>query len=394
MVLDQTLPVLLIILLLGVIVPEVFRMMRLPFIGALIIMGSLLGPNGGNLIYGDTILEFFAFLGGAFLMLLAGLEAKLSVLRHSKKQITKLSLINGAIPFIMGTLVIKLLGYPWHTAIMVGVIFISSSVAIVASTLHHTGLIKKKVGKLILSTTVLEDVVSLLLLAILIQTTDKITPIPLPLYFAVLFVSLIALKVAIPTIADYFFKQRTKNQYERETRIVLVILLSVLLYFSGIGVHPIVAAFFVGMLLSDVVKDHRIYQKFHTIGYGIFVPVFFFIVGMELRIGVLLTFNLAVIAVVITSILSKLVSGYFAARSLGMQKKTSQIFAIATTPQLTTTLAVTYVGLTYGILDEIIVTSILTLSIVTTIVSPLAINWLYEKYDVKPVPNNTQVVQK
>ena len=384
MALEQTLPILLIILLLGVVVPELFRMIRMPFIGALILMGAILGPNGFNWVYADPILQFFAFLGGAFLMLLAGLEAKLSVLRHSKKEITHMAIINGTIPFIFGIVVTRLLGYSWATSFMVGVVFISSSVAIVASTLHHTHLIKKKIGKLILSTTVTEDIVSLLLLGVLVQTADQITPMPLPLYFAVLFVSLIALKVAIPTIADYFFKRRKKNQYERETRFVLVILLSVLLYFSGLGVHPIVAAFFVGVLLSDVVKDNRIYQKFHTLGYGIFVPVFFFIVGMELNIDVLLSLNIAVITIVLTSILSKVASGYYGARKLGMRKITAKIFAVATTPQLTTTLAVTYGGLTSGILDDVLVTAILTLSVITTIISPIAISWLSKNLDQRP----------
>jgi len=384
MAIEQTLPVLLVILLLGVIVPELFRMIRLPFIGALIIMGAVLGPNGFNWVYGDPVLQFFAFLGGAFLMLLAGLEAKLSVLKHSRKEITHMALINGSVPFIAGIIVTRLLGYSWTAAFMVGVIFISSSVAIIATTLNHTGLIKKKIGKLILSTTVIEDIVSLLLLAILVQTTEKLTQIPLPLYFAVLLVSLVGLKIAIPIIAKYFFQKSKKNQYESETRFVLVLLFAVLLYFSGLGVHPIVAAFFVGVLLSDIVKHKKIYQKFHIIGYGIFVPVFFFIVGMELNVQVILSLNFAVIAIVLTSVLSKILSGYYAARNLGMQKQSAQIFAVATTPQLTTTLAVTFVGLTSGILDEVLVTAILTLSIVTTIISPIAISWLSRSLNQKP----------
>ena len=112
--------------------------------------------------------------------------------------------------------------------------------------------------------------------------------------------------------------------------------------------------------------------------------MFFFIVGMELNVQVILSLNFAVIAIVLTSVLSKILSGYYAARNLGMQKQSAQIFAVATTPQLTTTLAVTFVGLTSGILDEVLVTAILTLSIVTTIISPIAISWLSRSLNQKP----------
>ena len=79
-VIEQTVLVLLIILFLGLIGPELFKRLRLPFITSLIIIGSIVGPFGFDYIHSNDIIEFFGFLGpnGAgkttFLHLLVGLK--------------------------------------------------------------------------------------------------------------------------------------------------------------------------------------------------------------------------------------------------------------------------------------------------------------------------------
>ena len=60
MVVDHggTLLVLLVILTLGLVIPELFRKFRMPFVTIILVLGALLGPNGLNYIQFNDIISF------------------------------------------------------------------------------------------------------------------------------------------------------------------------------------------------------------------------------------------------------------------------------------------------------------------------------------------------
>jgi Kef-type K+ transport system membrane component KefB len=217
---------------------------------------------------------------------------------------------------------------------------------------------------------------SLLLLAFIMQGVSPITNLPLLPYMGILLYSVYLLKQTIPSLTNHFFKKgmSKKDRNEKELRFVLVILMAVLIYFSALGVHPIVAAFIVGLLLSDVVESKVIHDKLHTMGYGLFVPVFFFIIGMQLDLTVLFDFeelNSIMIAIIVGLLGSKYISGYLAGRYGGFSKENARIFGISSMSQLTTTLAVVYAASNLGLLDNVLTTSIIVLAIISTTISPL-----------------------
>jgi Kef-type K+ transport system membrane component KefB len=377
----STLLALLIILFLGLIVPDLFKKLRLPFVTTIIILGAIFGPYGLNYVQSNAVIEFFGFLGLTFLMLMAGLEIKIEHLQKLGKKIILMAVFNGFVPFFVGLGITLALGYSMLSALLIGVVFVSSSVAVITAVLKATDLFDKEVGQTIVSVVVLEDIISLFMLSFILQGTSPITEFPLPIYFALLLGSIISLKTIVPKLAEYFFKkiERKKDRLESEIRFIIVLLIAILLLFSGLGVHPIVAAFMVGLLLSDVVKSEHVYSKLHTLGYGLFVPVFFFIVGMELNLGVLMNVeqgHLVIISIILGSLIAKFASGYLAGRWTKFSKRNSIIFGVTTTPQLTTTLAVTYAAAALNILDSSLVTAIIVLSIVTTILAPVTINTL------------------
>jgi len=99
---DNTLFVLAIVLFFGLVVPEFFKKFQLPFATSLVILGSILGKNGFNYIEINASIELFGFLGAAFLMLMAGLEAKTEHLTNLKEKIISMSVLNSVLPFITG----------------------------------------------------------------------------------------------------------------------------------------------------------------------------------------------------------------------------------------------------------------------------------------------------
>ncbi|MDP3918355.1 MAG: cation:proton antiporter [Nanoarchaeota archaeon] len=389
---EETVIVLLLILALGLIIPELFKKLRLPIITILIIIGAIMGPAGLGYVQSNDVIDFFGLLGSAFLMLMAGLQVDVTHFNKVKKKVIGMSLINGLIPFAFGVILMRFYDYSWISSLLVGTVFMSSSIAIIAATMKNTNLIEHEIGQVILSATILEDISSLFLLAIILQILAPVTNLPLFVYFTILIISVIVLKMFLPEFAIYWFKKHNgkKDVLESELKFVIVLMLTVLAYFAGLGVHPIVAAFLVGLLLSDVIKSQELRSKLHTIGYGVFVPVFFFIIGMGMDFSAFKMFslgNVLMVLLILGLIFVKIISGFVSGRIFKFGNKESWLFGIASSAQLTTTLVAVYAASQLGLLDSTVTTSIIILSIITTIIVPIGLNKI-------KIPNKKKKEQK
>ncbi len=381
---ENTLLILLVILFSGLLVPELFKKFRIPFVTTLILLGGVLGPHGFGYVQSNEIIEFFGFLGFTFLMLLAGLEAKPSDLKDSKKQIAFMAIVNAIIPSLVGIALMRWLGYSWEVSFLIALIFISSSVAIVIPSIKSTR-VRTKFKNIMISSVVAQDAISLVLIAIFFQGLAPIVNMSLPVYIVSLALAFTALKFLLPKLSDLFLKKRflfSSDEHEDRLRFVVVVLIGVLAIFSLLGIHPILAAFLVGVLLAQDITSEHIDAKLHTLGYGIFVPVFFFIIGMEMDWSVFTKFDptdVVLIALPLGLIVSKIFSGYISARLSKMSNRESMVFGIVSTSQLTTTLAASYAAFEMGLLTSELLTAILILSIVTTIFAPLFLRFLFVK---------------
>lgn len=349
----------------------------------MILLGAILGPNGVNYVQSNEAIELFGFLGMTFLMFMAGLETDIGKLKKLKSKLVTMSLLNGLIPFVVGIAITKSFGYSWLTSVLIGTIFISSSVAVVVPSLKSAGLFKKPVGQLILSSVLVLDIISLVALSVIFQKLAPITQLPLPLYFTIIILSIAGLFYLLPKITRYAFNKRfsARGRYESQIRFVIVTLIAVLVYFSVLGVHAILAAFIVGLILSVVESEH-IFAQLHTLGYGLFVPIFFFIVGMEMNLKILTQFNagnILMIAIVLGLILSKFLSGILAGRIIKLNWRESSFFGASSIIQITTTLAVTYVAASFGLIDQALVNAIIIMSVITTIIGPILLKNLVKK---------------
>jgi Kef-type K+ transport system membrane component KefB len=387
MIADNTLITLLIVLSLGLIIPELFKKTRIPFLTLIILAGAIVGPYGLNYVQLDSTISFFGFLGMAFLMFMAGLETNIVDLYKSKYKIFLMALLNSLIPFSFGLFITRVFGYSWDTSILVGIIFISSSVAVITSFLKDGKSVSKNVSQLILSAVMVTDIVSLVALGFILQNTSKITTLPLPLYLIILIFSIIVLLRIMPSLIKRIVKKRFFQDYghERRLRLVIVILVGVVAYFSFLGAHPILASFLAGLSLSSVVlyeKSDVLKHKLNAIGYGLFIPIFFFVVGMDIDISLLKNFdikNVFMVLLILGLIFLKIFSGYIAGRIVKLKKKEALLFGSISITQLTTTLAVTYAAASSNLLDSVLVTSIIFLAVITTIVGPILSSYIIRK---------------
>ena len=375
----------------GLFLSELFKKFHLPYVIALILTGIIIGPFALNILVVDETIDFLGSIGLVFLMFMAGLEIKLSSFRKLVGGAAKFSIFNGIFPMIVGFMVASYLGYDLVGSLMLGIIFVSSSIAIVIPVLEAQGLLKVKLGRLIVSGTILEDVFSLVLLSIFLQMMAPTTEIPLYLFYMILAISLYSLRVFIPKARELFkkFHGDGKDLFEEEVRFIFVVMIATVVFFELLGLHAIIAGFFTGLVLSESIKSEMLIKKMHALSYGLFIPIFFIIIGAEMDIGVFFAGGEAltvILIIVAASVFSKFFGGFLGGRANGFTPKESVIAGAATIPQLSTTLAVAFVGREMGLIDDILITAMIVLSIATTFCGPILVKYLTEPMTGREAP--------
>ncbi|MEX0917126.1 MAG: cation:proton antiporter [Candidatus Paceibacterota bacterium] len=369
------------VLFVAVIFSAMFRKFHLPWVIALIIAGVVVGPFGFEVLEINPVIDFMAQIGLIFLMFMAGLETKLSSFKEVRSGLLGLSILNATVPFAVGFGIGWLFGFGFIASLVLGIIFISSSIAVIIPSLEANGLIHTKLGKSITFSVMIEDILSLVLLSVLLQTVDPITTLPLPLFYLLLFATLVVLRFLLPILRNFLSpsKHGRGDAFQQEVRIIFAILLGTVVSFELLGLHPIIAGFFAGLVLSDSIRSTILIEKLRTISYGLFIPIFFIVVGAKTDIGVFLRGSselLLVLAVLIGSMSSKFISGWLGGRISRFSLKESSIIGVATIPSLSTTLAVAFTAVEFGLLPGRLITALVVLSMVSVFVSPLLLRFL------------------
>ena len=366
------------IMLVGLLSASLLRRLHFPWVVSLIIGGIIIGPQALNILTPDNTTEFIGQLGLTFLMFMAGLETKLSSFKELGLKVAVLAFVNGYFPFLLGVGIGHLLGYSPITALLIGTVFVSSSVAVVIPTLEANNIISLKIGKSIMTSIVIQDIASLVVLSVLIQNINPTTTLPLYIFYPLMLVAVVSLRFLLPRLRKIFTFLTSKNDlFQDELKSVFLMLIGTVILFELLGLHTIIGGFFAGLVLSDTITDKILMGKIRAICYGIFIPTFFILIGIHTDISVILQSQGAWVVILIVtagSILAKFITGFLGAILVGFNKKQSMYFGASSIPQLSTTLAVAYSAKSFGFLTTELFTALVTLSIVSTFVGPFILN--------------------
>ena len=370
------------VLLVAVIFSQFFLHMKIPWVVALLVGGIVIGPSGFDLFTPDPTIEFFSYIGLIFLMFMAGIESRVSNVSGIQKRIAITGFFIGFIPMLAGFFIVLALGYELQTAVLMGIVFISSAVAVVIPQFQEHKLLNSDLGKTVIVSAVVVDVISLFLLAFFLQYADGSFTIMSLASFVLTILLLALLAFVIPKIRMFTFEEdypEKQDLYEKELRFLILVLVGFVIMFELLGLHAIVAAFFAGLVLSGSMKSRLLKAKLHAMSYGFLIPIFFVTIGAKVDLSVLMSgFDslLVFICVIGGLIITKFVGGWIAGRLVKFNNLESIFIGAAVLPQLSTTLAVTFLGFDKGLLDEVLVASVVALSIIATIIAPILIGIL------------------
>jgi Kef-type K+ transport system membrane component KefB len=268
------------------------------------------------------------------------------------------------------------------TAVLVGAVLMATSVSISAQTLRELGLMRTREGSVILGAAIIDDVLGVLIFAVVMNlmlgTGDLVTTlIRMVLFFPVAW--FIADK-AIP------FLRRFEARIPQQETLVAIIVAIVLFYAWSAeafgSVAAIIGSYLLGVVMArHVPHSHVAHGGIATVAYGIFVPIFFVSIGLQANINDVLGAPLLVIVLTVLAILTKLIGGGIGARLGGINWKNSWLVGAGMISRGEVALVLAGVALSSGAVNTSIFSALVVMAVVTTLVTPPLLRVLAPKQD-------------
>ena len=145
---------------------EVLERMGQPGIVGEILAGAVVGPSMLGWIEPNEVLTALSELGVMFLLFRVGLEVKSSELMKVGGTAFVVALLGVVAPMAMGWGIMRAWGYPQVESFFVGAAMVATSVGITAQVLAAKGLLHLVSAKIILGAAVIDDILGLIVLAI------------------------------------------------------------------------------------------------------------------------------------------------------------------------------------------------------------------------------------
>ena len=359
---------------------ELFERLNQPGIVGEILAGVLIGPSMLGWMAPNEFLSALADLGAMFLLFRVGLEVKSSELMKVGGTATLVACSGVIVPFLMGWAILLLWGAPSHEAIFVGASMVATSVGITAQVLSAKGLLHTISSKIILAAAVNDDVLGLLVLAVVSSLTHGKLNVPelaLTALMAVAFTVIVA-KWGTHTMGRVVPHVNEKLRVaEAHFAFAMSLLFALSLMAVYTGVAAIVGAFLAGLAMAESTGE-RVRDLSRGVA-ELLVP--FFLAGIGLHVD-LSAFSRPLTALLALAILAAAIVSKFIGCGLGAWKlgKTDALrVGVGMIPRGEVGMVVAQIGLGFGIIRQDVYGVVVFMSVASTIVAPPLIKIAYRK---------------
>ena len=356
------------------------RIRLVELLGA-ILAGVLLGPILG-LVDAQSI-EPFGRIGLILILFLAGFEEfKIEEILKEKIGILSTGLIGGILPFIMGLIMGLLFNFSLIESLFMGGIMAATSVSISVGTLISTRKINSRVGRFVVTSSILDDLVGLFILIFIIgfATTGHVE------FMDVLFLLgkiilfgfvIVVLIYMLPKLFGLVLKTKTE-EIDISAALVIILLLGFLS--ESLGFSSIIGAFFAGVMLSKVpaLKTRIEIEKFKAIALGFFVTIFFAWVGLQITIHINMI-GIFTLVFILVAILGKIIAALISGTIAKMNFLEKLSLGIARIPRGEVALSILLIGKKIGVVPDIVFGATFVLILVTIVITPIILKPLLMK---------------
>jgi Kef-type K+ transport system membrane component KefB len=349
---------------------EVFERLHQPAIVGEILAGIVIGPSLLGWVQPNALLDTLAQLGVMFLLFHVGLETRSSELLKVGGTASLVAVLGVVVPFLAGWSILLAWGYARIEAIFIGAAMVATSVGITARVLASWSLLEQRASRIILAAAVIDDVLGLLVLAVvsgLARGRVNLAELSISAVLAFGFTLLLA-RWGTPAMQRLLPRTQSLRISEAEFVVSMVVLFALSLLAEYAGVAAIIGAFLAGMAMAESARP-RVHELTRGVA-ELLVP--FFLVGIGLRFDWSAFASGRVVAlaivIVIAAVVSKLAGCGLGAARLG--RADALRVGIGMVPRGEVGLVVARIGLGLGVISAGVYGVAVVMAIATTMIAP------------------------
>lgn len=384
---------LLVILLSAKFFAEVFAFLRLPSVLGEVIAGIIIGPSLLGIIVPDATFYLLAEIGILLLLFEVGLETDVGQLVKVGVQSSLVAATGIIAPALLGFWMSSyVFNLPFIVSLFIGGTLVATSIGITVRVLVDLKKHQTKTAKIVLGAAVLDDVVGVVILAVLYDFSIKgeinvISTVKVLGFIAIfLLIAPIITKLFVPLISRLSSSSRTKGMIPT---VIVSVILGLAVISHKVGAPEILGSFAAGIALArrfflplGATIDHYSHGLAEKIEVNmkpiidLFVPVFFVVVGASINLKVIDFASSAFwqIAGLLTAgaVIAKMLSGVWVKGGLKAKLSTG----IAMVPRGEVGLIFAEVGKKSGIFDDMIYAVIVFVVALTTLFAPVLLRFV------------------
>ena len=333
-------------------------------------------------------------LGIFFLMLMTGLEMHPQEVAEKSKGAMLIALGGFIIPllagFSLGWLFLPQSNVRLAQALFIGTALAITAVPVAAKVLMDLGKLRSTAGKMIVSAAIVDDILGLLLLAVL---TAMIRTGEMPDISGLLWLAgQILLFMVIVTAIGLYILPRLERVFhhsmseEFEFSILLVVAFGFALLAETLQMHFILGAFAAGLFFTKRTMDTDVFEgvqsRISGITTGFLAPVFFASIGLHLDVAAFTSIPLFLAVLIVAAVLCKLIGAGLPAYWIGLSGKDSLIVGIGMSGRGAVELIIADIALRAGMFSHPdptpaivanLFSAIVIMAVVTTLMTPIGL---------------------
>lgn len=363
-----------IMLIFAKLVGDLFEILKFPESFGAILAGFLMGPVLG--IIDVANIEQFAQVGLVLLLFITGFEEiKGHKLLKNIKPAALTGILGAMVPFFAGYLLGITFGYSELTSLFIGVALSGTSISITVSSFIAAKKIDTRVGKTALAASIIDDIAGLIFIALLVSMITSGTTISaiglLKIVGGIILFGIIFIigEHIIPWIFNHL-NVLIVEEIKFSVTLALVLIMAFIAH--SFGLSALLGAFVAGIILSKVpqLETKLFVKEIDVVSEGIFVPLFFAWVGLQLTF-VPEAISMFTLWLIIIAVLTKFLAAFFSGKICRFSSKESTILGFGMIPRGEFCLITLMIGKQAGVIPENVFAAMFLMILVTTILTPL-----------------------
>jgi Kef-type K+ transport system membrane component KefB len=336
-------------------------------------------------------------LGIFFLMLQAGLEMQPRELAESSKSALLVAIGGMLLPLVAG-LGLGYIFLPHSDYFTAQVLFIGTALAITAipvpvKVLMELNQLASRFGRMIVSSAIFDDILSLILLAVL---TALIRTGQFPGTEALLSLGGgIFLFFAITIGIGLFLLPRMENLFkvslteEFEFSVLLVVAFGFAVFAEVLHLHFILGAFTAGLFFTRRMLDKKIFagvkNRVSGITTGFLAPIFFASIGMRLDLSAISTIPLFLFLLILAAVLGKMLGAGLPAYWVTRSWHEASLVGFGMNARGAVELIIADIALRQGlflhpdpapVIVSPLFSAVVIMAVLTTLITPIGLRWM------------------